>query len=989
MSLSRTVTEIPLTLYKTQQWFCDNKVNGDTDVKPEPLFRGNQLVDVQDINQQSFAHTIKLMTNWLALQVNQNGGCNYKYWPSRGEYATSDNAIRQWMATICLNRAAKMFNHDHLKNTATKNLGYNLNTMYVRQGELGYIWMKDSAKLGAAALAALAILESPMRSKALKQEYGLRALIGELSNSNGSFDTFYRPRERSDNQNFYSGEALLFLATQYHISRDPAELVRIQAAFSYYRQWHRANRNPAFIPWHTQAYYLVWKVTKDEDFKDFIFEMNDWLLPIQQWQSAEFADMQGRFYDPKRPFLGPPHASSTGVYLEGLIDAFKLAKALKENRRAEQYRLAILRGIRSIMQLQYKNELDCFYIKHTSRVLGGIRTTVYDNTLRIDNVQHALMAFFKIHAHFCEADYKQPDELLASYRYFNKMDYPVPLAVLRAEIMLNSGLWQANLSRQDNIKVQRETQTIFLRSGHKPVPMGISGNDIHPSRETNNAALYPNIMALLNDFATKVNGELSRATIVRLKPGGVVYPHIDEGDYYRYRDRYHIVIDSRDGSEMVSGNEKLTWREGEVWWFDNKAMHDAANPSDEYRVHIIFDILPEAQKPLVAQKIVKQKLLYTPTVVKDFKQTEQQTIVAANRLKLAVTQSNISDNSAFIRCYDTQAITIEKYQDVYLLGNKFVLVNQDFEVLESSLPTYQHKADPRWIDRKSAVIAQMFDNEIIEVTEPVAVIANSSWKNYWHWHLQCLPNIELLKQANLFDQVSLVVPPLNGWREKSLELLGISDNKVIKARNQIIKFKTLYRSSIVNKNDQALCDPFVHQLFTALKQSPLLSKPSGPAPRRLYVSRQDCPQRRRLVNERELTNALTALDFEIVTPGELSYEQQICRFKEAEIIIGCHGAGLTNIGFADSKATLIEIFPQYFLFDEKLAYYTLAASMNMRYLSYVSTELDSAVQIESVIDCQQRGLSGNFDWLINIDDFIGFITAQVVNQSSEVKYQCG
>ncbi|OED40281.1 hypothetical protein ACH42_17385 [Endozoicomonas sp. (ex Bugula neritina AB1)] len=406
------LTQVPVTLYKTQQYHCSNHQNKDRPTTQQPLpaqmFRGNQVVKLEEINQRSFLTTLKAMTRWLATQVSDQGLVEYKYWPSRGEFASSNNAIRQWMATVCLNRAALAFNDQTLQSLAANNLAYNVQTTFQAEGELGYIFMNGSAKLGAASLAALAILESTQRQQYLFQEYALNQLIDHLSNQDGSFDTFYIPRERNDNQNFYSGEALLFLASRYVISRNPDELERIMAGFRYYRDWHLNNRNPAFVPWHTQAYFLVWKVTKEEVLKDFIFEMNDWLLSMQQWESAEFADMQGRFYDPERPYYGPPHASSTGVYLEGLIDAFTLAKQSGDHQRAERYRVAIVRGIRSIMQLQYKNEIDCYYIKNTSKVLGGVRTTVYDNTIRIDNVQHALMAFFKIHARFSDSDYQMP-----------------------------------------------------------------------------------------------------------------------------------------------------------------------------------------------------------------------------------------------------------------------------------------------------------------------------------------------------------------------------------------------------------------------------------------------------------------------------------------------------------------------------------------------------------------------------------------------------
>ncbi len=404
-SKSTLQTTVLVTLYQTKQLFCDNSPASHGQTVPVEMFRGNRVVEVSAVNHQSVLRCAQAMTRWLAFQVNESGAAQYKYWPSQGSYASTNNAIRQWMATVCLGRAAMAFGSDQLAAIAAKNLAYNISTTLKREGELGYIWMNGSAKLGAAALAALAIFESPQRKRFLSEEYALYALIQSLGNADGSFDTFYIPRERKDNQNFYSGEALLFLAARYRISRNPDELTRIMAAFRYYRVWHLDNRNPAFIPWHTQAYYLVWQVTRDEHLKEFIFEMNDWLLSMQQWESAEFPDMQGRFYDPARTYFGPPHASSTGVYLEGLIDAFELAKECGDHARAENYRTVIVRGIRSLMQLQFKDEIDCFYIKHVDRVLGGLRTTVYDNSIRIDNVQHGLMALLKIHSSFCDEEF--------------------------------------------------------------------------------------------------------------------------------------------------------------------------------------------------------------------------------------------------------------------------------------------------------------------------------------------------------------------------------------------------------------------------------------------------------------------------------------------------------------------------------------------------------------------------------------------------------
>jgi hypothetical protein len=199
--------------------------------------------------------------------------------------------------------------------------------------------------------------------------------------------------------------ALLFWATRLAAGREPALLERFEKSFGFYHAWHLENRNPAFIPWHTQAYRIVWELTRDPALASAIFEMNDWLLDVQQWDSAPHPDCRGRFYDPDRPF-GPPHASSTAVYLEGLADAFALARVLGEYTRADNYRTTIRRGLRSLLQLTFKDDVDMFYISKREAVRGGVQTSEYDNSVRVDNVQHSLAAVGKILTVFSAEDYR-------------------------------------------------------------------------------------------------------------------------------------------------------------------------------------------------------------------------------------------------------------------------------------------------------------------------------------------------------------------------------------------------------------------------------------------------------------------------------------------------------------------------------------------------------------------------------------------------------
>jgi hypothetical protein len=383
------------------------------------LTRGTTLQRASDVSATTAARLERVLGDYLARSVQPNGRMRYQFYPSRGEEDTQhNNMVRQWMATLALCRLAQRRRSDALFKLAERNIRFNLEHFYQEEGPLGLIVHRGMVKLGAVALAVMALREH-QRSDDYRDVQGrLLSTIDRLWQSDGSFRTFLKPANRNDQQNFYPGEALL--AWSCCLSNAPPEsdsspvagsvcggptLAQLFNSFRFYRAWHRARRNPAFIPWHTQAYYKLWAHTQDRELSDFVLEMNDWLLSMQQWDDAPHPDCRGRFYNPRKPF-GPPHASSTGAYLEGLVDAFALARQVNDQVRADAYRIAILRGLRSVLQLTFKDDVDMFYVQGREQLLGAVRTTVYNNVVRVDNVQHNLMALMKILDVFSEEDYQ-------------------------------------------------------------------------------------------------------------------------------------------------------------------------------------------------------------------------------------------------------------------------------------------------------------------------------------------------------------------------------------------------------------------------------------------------------------------------------------------------------------------------------------------------------------------------------------------------------
>ena len=132
-------------------------------------------------------------------------------------------------------------------------------------------------------------------------------------------------------------------------------------------------------PWMSKAYAKVFLATGERKYADFVFKMNDNLLKLQKGVDEEYVDKIGSFFS-------KGSACATGVMVESVAEAYRVAKALNDIERMQAYRKSVLMGNRFILQSQYTED-NMFAIKNRRLTLGGIRTTVYDSTIRIDAVK--------------------------------------------------------------------------------------------------------------------------------------------------------------------------------------------------------------------------------------------------------------------------------------------------------------------------------------------------------------------------------------------------------------------------------------------------------------------------------------------------------------------------------------------------------------------------------------------------------------------------
>ena len=181
--------------------------------------------------------------------------------------------------------------------------------------------------------------------------------------------------------------------------------------------------------------------------------------------------------------------------------------------------------------------------------------------------------------------------------HFRLIRAGVDLEPLRRELGQHSSAWDMQTGRQLTSPAQRDTNAIPIRGLRRSCIRGRRRRDVHESRWTSLSAKFPATVALIEAVAAAQHGTPGRARFACLPPGKAVLPHVDRGEYYRLRDRYHLVIRSENGSLLSAGDESVRMREGELWWFDNKAVHDACNDSGSDRIHLIFDLLPADAEP--------------------------------------------------------------------------------------------------------------------------------------------------------------------------------------------------------------------------------------------------------------------------------------------------------------------------------------------------------------------------------------------------------
>ena len=166
-----------------------------------------------------------------------------------------------------------------------------------------------------------------------------------------------------------------------------------------------------------------------------------------------------------------------------------------------------------------------------------------------------------------------------------KFPFQIDVSGIYQEVLNNPNCWNFDRS-SETLEVQQHTKTIPLRSGKRRRAVRLW--DSHEYFDTILVPYFPMSMGFVSWFEEKYGGECGRIAIVKLPSEKKVYPHIDYGDYYRKRDRFHLVLNGM--YEYNVGNEREIFSAGDLFWFESQKTHHTRNMSDVDRLVLIFDM---------------------------------------------------------------------------------------------------------------------------------------------------------------------------------------------------------------------------------------------------------------------------------------------------------------------------------------------------------------------------------------------------------------
>ncbi|MGB0715547.1 MAG: hypothetical protein ACPGXK_06705 [Phycisphaerae bacterium] len=388
---SEAVSNARLMRFRTLHWYQPPRSD-----EVVTLERGLFPVSLESVTRERLGEAIQQLADYMAYRQLESGLFSYQYEVGLDRYSRQNSLVRQAGALAALSRHAAWSGKSASLGAANLGIRFHLQglTQIPEQEGGAFIATADGKhKLGVTAMLTQAMLQHPKRGGYIDQIDSLTNGMRWLQRPSGMFMTAFPPAEMMDGQAQFPGEALLALAQYYEVRPSQEVLESFSRAITYYRGFFRDRELPALIPWQAQAFAIMARHTDRADYRDFVFELADWVVDHQIHEgNSPWHVLWGGIAAQQ-----PGHADiTTAAFLEALCDATNLARETGDQDRAARYAQAARLATRFVLQLQFKPE-EAYFVRSPRDTVNGMRETPTLNLLRISHCQHALVALMKAH----------------------------------------------------------------------------------------------------------------------------------------------------------------------------------------------------------------------------------------------------------------------------------------------------------------------------------------------------------------------------------------------------------------------------------------------------------------------------------------------------------------------------------------------------------------------------------------------------------------
>ena len=253
-------------------------------------------------------------------------------------------------------------------------------------------------------------------------------------------------------------------------------------------------------------------------------------------------------------------------------------------------------------------------------------------------------------------------------------------------------------------------------------------------------------------------------------------------------------------------------------------------------------------------------------------------------------------NTQQIQCNERYHVTL---RDIRINLNPWSFITSDDKLLFKESSCYGPEPEKHWVFRTIKFPkAKKLNGKTLFL---------SSRTNYWHLLAEELCDLSLLFETGVklsnFDQIIFEKPPYPACQTLH-EIFGLDQVKQVSLqRNLHLECEELHfftSTFCLSKHALKNVTKKILDYFGFLHE---ISKKKL---KRIVVSRGSSTTRRWL-NEDECMEVLNSLGFKLIDPSKMSLLEQINTFSSAEVILGPHGAGLTNLIFSCPDTKVIKI----------------------------------------------------------------------------------